>query len=144
MGLLHCKKIRHEIGESMSKQHKEHDIQDEIRLRCADIAHLHRTNAGTFFQGREVTFKEGPYVGRRMLINLRRVKGLARGHSDLTGHRFSDGKAVYIEVKQPGKYPTVEQKKFLKAMQHTNAIVGVARSVEDARDIILDKIVYRA
>lgn len=58
------------------------------------------------------------------------------GESDLMGHRMSDGRAIYIEVKLPGEHPREDQKKFLKAMRNTGAISGVAHSVEEALKIV--------
>lgn len=58
------------------------------------------------------------------------------GESDITGHRRSDGKAIYIEVKLPGENPREDQKKFLQAMANTGAIAGVAHSVEEALEIV--------
>ena len=58
------------------------------------------------------------------------------GESDIMGHRISDGKAIYIEVKLPGEKPREDQKKFLNAMANTGAISGVAHSVEEALDIV--------
>ena len=58
------------------------------------------------------------------------------GESDITGHRISDGKAIYIEVKLPGEHPRPDQKKFLAAMANTGAIAGVAHSIEEALEIV--------
>ena len=58
------------------------------------------------------------------------------GESDITGHRMSDGKAIYIEVKLPGEHPRPDQKKFLQAMANTGAIAGVAHSIEEALEIV--------
>ena len=58
------------------------------------------------------------------------------GESDITGHRRSDGKAIYIEVKLPGENPRPDQEKFLQAMANTGAIAGVAHSVEEALEIV--------
>lgn len=58
------------------------------------------------------------------------------GESDIMGHRISDGRAVYIEVKLPGEHPREDQRKFLDAMKKTGAIAGVAHSVEEALRII--------
>ena len=52
------------------------------------------------------------------------------------GHRISDGRAIYIEVKLPGEHPRDDQKKFLEAMRNTGAIAGCAHSVEEALDIV--------
>ena len=61
------------------------------------------------------------------------------GEADIWGHRCSDGKALYIEVKLPGEQPRDDQKKFLNAMAATGAISGVAHSVEEALEIIGDR-----
>ena len=58
------------------------------------------------------------------------------GESDIMGHRISDGKAIYIEVKLPGEHPRPDQQKFLEAMANTGAIAGVAHSVEEALEIV--------
>lgn len=58
------------------------------------------------------------------------------GESDITGHRISDGRAIYIEVKLPGEHPREDQKKFLQAMANTGAIAGVAHTVEEALEIV--------
>lgn len=58
------------------------------------------------------------------------------GEADIWGHRCSDGKALYIEVKLPGEQPRPDQRKFLAAMQRTGAIAGVAHSVEEALDLV--------
>ena len=58
------------------------------------------------------------------------------GESDITGHRISDGRAIYIEVKLPGEHPREDQKKFLQAMANTGAIAGVAHTVGEALEIV--------
>lgn len=58
------------------------------------------------------------------------------GEADIFGHRVSDGKALYIEVKLPGEKPRPDQVKFLKAMASTGAIAGVAHSIEEALNIV--------
>ena len=58
------------------------------------------------------------------------------GEADIHGHRCSDGRAIYIEVKLPGEHPREDQKKFLRAMANTGAIAGVAHSVEEALAIV--------
>ena len=58
------------------------------------------------------------------------------GEADIWGHRISDGRAIYIEVKLPGKHPREDQKKFLQAMANTGAIAGVAHTVEEALEIV--------
>lgn len=57
------------------------------------------------------------------------------GEADIFGHRISDGRALYIEVKLPGEEPREDQRKFLDAMRRTGAIAGVAHSIEEALKI---------
>lgn len=98
---------------------EETNLQNAIKIAlCAKGCIVHRANVGRFYtlDGRIIT------VG-------------TAGHSDLYGHR-SDGKAFYIEVKTPKKTPRREQKCFLKAMQDSGAISGVARDVEEALNIV--------
>ena len=57
------------------------------------------------------------------------------GEADVWGHRCSDGRALYIEVKLPGEEPREDQKKFLEAMRRTGAIAGCAHSIEEALQI---------
>lgn len=58
------------------------------------------------------------------------------GESDIMGHRISDGKAIYIEVKLPGEKPRDDQQKFLDAMKRAGAITGCAHSIEEALEIV--------
>ena len=58
------------------------------------------------------------------------------GESDIFGHRISDGKAIYIEVKLPGESPRQDHEKFLKAMRAAGAIAGCAHSIEEALAIV--------
>ena len=65
------------------------------------------------------------------LVNIGR-----HGESDIMGHRKSDGKAFYIEVKLPGESPRPDQKRFLEAMAAAGAITGVAHSETEALQIV--------
>lgn len=60
------------------------------------------------------------------------------GEADIWGHRISDGRAIYIEVKLPGEHPRPDQQKFLEAMRRTGAISGCAHSVEEALSIVYE------
>jgi hypothetical protein len=106
-------------------------IQQEILVSTGDIAMLFRTNAGKAFNGTMAVID-----GQRVLKYPRGINLLPKGYSDLSGHRESDGRAVYIETKDHKGKPTKEQINFLERMRKSGALAGVARSVEDARDII--------
>ncbi len=101
----------------------EHNIQNLIRINTNDIAVLFRANVGS----------GSTYDGR--YFNT----GLPKGFSDLFGFRKSDGKAVFIEVKAKNGRASPEQRKFLAVMRSYGAITGIAKSVEDAREIILQE-----
>jgi len=58
------------------------------------------------------------------------------GEADIRGHRISDGRAFYIEVKLPGEKPRPDQEKFLKSMAATGALAGCAHSIEEALEIV--------
>ena len=100
---------------------EEIDIQNQIRLALNDIAIMFDTSIGA-------VIKRGD-----MFIRT----GLVKGHSDLTGVRRSDGKAIFIEVKKPkGSVIYKEQKNFLKQMKKANAITGICRSPEEAIELV--------
>lgn len=100
----------------------EHDVQNLIRTQCGDIALLFRANVGSW-----VT-KDDRFV----------TTGLPVGFPDLFGVRFSDGKAVFIEVKKPGGKIRPEQERFVLRMREYGFIAGIAYSVEDARKLIME------
>ena len=58
------------------------------------------------------------------------------GEADIWGHRISDGRAFYIEVKLPGESPREDQEKFLAAMARTGALSGCAHSIREALQIV--------
>lgn len=108
---------------SADRLNREHDVQNSIRLGTADIAVLFRGNVGS-----GITY-DGRYFDT----------GLPKGFSDLFGFRKSDGRAVFIEVKTETGRVRPEQVNFIQKMQVYGALAGVARSVEDARKIILQE-----
>ena len=73
-------------------------------------------------------------VGLFFTADGRPVKtGLPKGFSDLFGHRCSDAKAFYLEVKTATGRARPEQLAFIAAMQKRGALAAIVRSVEDAR-----------
>ena len=101
---------------------REKDIQNEIRIALNDIAVVFRANVGVF----------KTYDGRP--INV----GLPPGYPDLSGFRKSDGKMFFIEVKNETGKLRPDQVNFQKQMKKYPVICGVARSVEEARKILLE------
>ncbi|MTB64099.1 VRR-NUC domain-containing protein [Streptococcus sp. zg-86] len=101
----------------------EHDVQNAIRM---ELARRHivcfRANVG------KVRMADGRYFDT----------GLPKGFSDLFGFK-SDGKIFFIEVKNKSGRIRPEQEKFIERMRLFGALAGVARSVEEALDIIEEK-----
>ena len=64
------------------------------------------------------------------------IKIGTHGESDIMGHRCSDGKAFYIEVKLPGEEPRDDQYAFLEAMRNSGAIAGWCTTVKEALKIV--------
>lgn len=99
----------------------EHQIQNEIRVAvsAADCT-VFRTNTGT------VIMPDGrPFS-----------TGLPKGFPDLCGFRHHDGKMFFIEVKNQHGQLRPEQKKFAAFAQRYPVLYGVARSADDALNII--------
>lgn len=98
----------------------EHDIQNEIRLALSEKCVIFRTNVVSGFT------RDGRYVST----------GVPKGYSDLNGHRKSDGRAIYIEVKAGTGKASEAQKHFIEQMKATGAIAGICRSAQDALELI--------
>lgn len=94
-------------------------VSDAIRLElCKRGCKIFRSQVGLFYT---------QYGG---MINVG-----VKGESDLHGHR-PDGKAIYLETKTPKGHHRLEQERFIKAMQDSNALAGFAHSVEEAINIV--------
>ena len=63
--------------------------------------------------------------------------GAPAGYSDLSGYRKSDGRAVFIECKLAYNKPSEKQAAFLEKAKQNHCLCGVARSVEEALQIIM-------
>ena len=109
----------------------EQTIQQEIRLTCSNgDTRLFRNNTGTLRDqnGRPVQF--GLCKGSADLIGWKRVTVT----EDMVGSTV----AVFlsIEVKTATGRLRPEQQQWLDAVQAAGGIAGVARSVEDAQQIM--------
>ena len=95
-------------------------IQNEILLALSQNGcKVFRTNAG------EVRTKDG-----------RVVKLLPKGFPDIAGFRMSDGKAVFVEVKNEKGKLRPEQIVFANLLKNFPVIYGVARSADEAIQLI--------
>lgn len=101
---------------------KEIELQNQIRIALNPYAVMFRTNVG------KVRTADGRFFDT----------GLSPGHSDLSGFRKSDGKAIYIEVKTEKGKLRKEQKHFLETMGKYPVIVAVCRSPEEAIKAVLE------
>lgn len=108
----------------------EHKLQQDIQLALSEYGHVFRTNAGDFWQGKNIYM---PGYGM-VIARPRRVIGLPKGFPDLM-FIDKDG-AAFIEVKTPAGRVSDAQKRFLDILQGYGVRAGVARSVSDALDII--------
>ena len=95
-------------------------IQNQIRVALSKAGHtVFRINVG------KVKMQNGRWF----------ETGAPKGFSDLFGFR-PDGRIFFIEVKNETGKLRPEQKKFIENMQRRGALAGVARSVEDAMEIV--------
>ena len=98
----------------------EQEVQNEIRVGLSKAGHMvFRTNVG------KVRMMDGRWFDT----------GLPKGHPDLYGFR-SDGQIFYIEVKNEKGRVRPEQKKFIEVVKERGAKAGVARSLEEALEIV--------
>jgi len=71
------------------------------------------------------------------LANARMFKtGLCTGGSDIIGIKRSTGQFIAIEVKTKTGRPTKEQLNFIKVIKDAGGIAGIARSPEEALELI--------
>ena len=99
----------------------EHKIQSDILVAVnRHGCHLWRTNTGS------VKTADGRYFST----------GLPNGYPDLTGYRHSDGKMILIECKNEHGRLREGQKRFATMIKQYPVLYGVARSVEDALEIV--------
>lgn len=98
----------------------ETDLMNTIRLGLNQYGIVFRANVG------KVRMQDGRFFDT----------GLPKGFSDLFGFRFSDGRIFFIEVKTPTGRIRPEQTQFIETMKSRGALAGIARSVEDAIQIV--------
>lgn len=101
---------------------KEIDIQNNIRIALNPYAIVFRANVG------KVRMQDGRFFDT----------GLPKGYSDLSGFRKADGKMFFLEIKNEKGKLRKEQRAFLEIMSEYPVITGVARSPEEAINIIVE------
>ena len=134
----------------------EQRIQQEIRLALGNgTARLWRNNVGTGWAGQATKITAGNLRAVQFSIRPGDVlvrqgrplhAGLCKGSSDLIGLRsitigpehLGQTLAVFaaVEVKAPTGRTTPDQRAFIDAVAAMGGLAGVARSVEDAAQIL--------
>lgn len=99
---------------------RESDIQNAIRLALNPYAVIFRNNVG------KVKTADGRFFDT----------GLPKGYSDLSGFRKSDGKMIFIEVKNEKGRLRDDQKHFINTMQQYPVICGVAGITRRSNKIV--------
>ena len=113
----------------MREQNIQSHIMDELCKQTDGV--VFRCNAGEAWGGKYIVTPEyGPVI-----INPKRIKLLPEGFSDLlyVGHA---GKVAFIECKTLTGKARDAQERFLALMQRLGHRAGIARSPEDALNII--------
>ena len=100
---------------------KEIDVQNSIRLALNPYAVIFRGNVG------KVRMADGRFFDT----------GLPKGFSDLFGYRKSDGKMIFIEVKNEKGKLRKDQEHFINVMKEYPVIVGVCRSADEAIKLVV-------
>ena len=109
----------------------ENELQKRIMVAVSEHAAIFRSPAGMYYQGK----RRGD-----TLTHLRAVKVLTEGFPDLVGWRRADGRMVLIEVKTAKGRATDKQLKFIETAKRSGCLAGIARSVEEAIQIITEGI----
>ena len=66
--------------------------------------------------------------------------GLPSGFPDLMGYKPENGKIYFIEVKTPKGRRRADQVTFANGLRDKNVIYGVARSAEEAIEIVRNEL----
>ena len=109
----------------------EHNIQNEIRLVLSKYGIVLRLNSGKAYGGTRVWDKRYGYI----LKDIRPVALCGKGTPDLL-FIGANGQVAFIEVKDDKGRVREDQKRFLEVVGRYGYRVGIARSVEDALQII--------
>lgn len=109
----------------MTIKTKEQSIQDSIRVALAKNGYVvFRANVG------KVKTADGRWFD----------SGLPTGFPDLMGFKPENGKIFFIEVKTPKGKRRADQVRFAKNLRDKCAIYGVARSAEEAVEIVKNEL----
>lgn len=105
----------------MAIKGEEQAIQDSIRVALAEHGYVvFRTNVG------KVKTADGRWFD----------SGLPTGFPDLVGYKPENGKIYFIEVKTQTGHRRADQVAFANGLRNKNVIYGVARSADEALNIV--------
>lgn len=123
----------------MGSESKETSIQNRILVECAGgNVRLWRNHRGSGYQGKATRFKDGVLISHASQCYF----GLCNGASDIIGFKTEEYDGikvaifVAIEVKTSKGRVSPDQQKFIEMIQSMGGIAGVARSVEEAKEIL--------
>ena len=113
---------------------KESNIQSEILLALSQADCLvFRVDTAGAWVGRVLHQEKGLVT----LANARMIQaGLCTGGADVIGVHKPSGRFLAIEVKTATGRVSKEQENFIRAINKSNGIAGIARSVQDALDLL--------
>jgi len=78
-------------------------------------------------------------AGDRFVKFFMDAKGKSiKGMPDIAGY-LPNGRALYIEVKRPKKYPTPEQRAFIINAQESGCLAFIAHSVQEVHEVLLEE-----
>ena len=117
----------------MSKS--EHTIQDEIRLALSQYGIVLRLNSGKAYGGTRIWDKRYGYI----LKDIRPIALCGKGTPDLL-FIGANGQVAFIEVKDDKGKAREDQKRFLAMVKQYGYKAGIARNVNDALNIIGEKL----
>lgn len=108
------------------------ELIEAIRVGCNDIACLFKNHTGV------AVFPAKKKGGKKSTVRYGVGPNDGGGH-DLLGWRVSDGKFISIDAKVGKDELSDNQKKWRRWVVAGNGLSGEARSVEQARRIILEQ-----
>jgi hypothetical protein len=110
---------------------REHKIQDLIRLELSKYGIVLRLNSGKAYGGTRIWDNKYGYI----LKDIRPIALCVKGTPDLL-FIGPDGTVAFIECKDDKGRLRTEQEKFINIMKSYGHKAGIARSVEQALEII--------
>ncbi len=112
----------------------EKEIQNRIMLKLSEAGCVvYRNETAGVWAGHKIgTTTKGDAVLRDAKPML---AGLCKGSADIIGIA-PDGRFLAVEVKTPKGRPSAEQINFIDVVNRSGGIAGIARSPEDALDLI--------